>query len=461
MTSISEEIADFALSDLSLPTEVRTLARHHFLDTLGVALASSGFDFAMPLNAAASSLGPGSECHAIGSGAALPAPSAALVNGTLAHGLDYDDTHIAAIYHASAAAFAGALAAGEVTGASGAAVLEAYVVALEVGSRLALAAHGEFHDRNFHPTGICGPFAVACAAGRLYGLTQEQLADALGLCGSLAGGVLELEGSWMKRLHPGWAAHAGLSAAELGRAGFKGPRAVFEGAHGFYAAHLGRIPERSELLEGLGTDWVLTGLAIKPYPCCHFIHAFADAAIELLDSLGGPVKARDIARIEAPLSQRLHHMVWEPAERMKAPQTEYDALFSVPFVVGLALARGQVDLSGFYDGGMKDPEVFAIASKVTCTVDEESDFPTHFPGELRIEMADGTRHALRKPQSRGTPGLPLSEEGIVTKFRSNAGRVLAELDVAALQEMTLAIDKLADVRGLIGHTFTRRREVAD
>ena len=460
MVTISENLAAFALSDFAMPDDVLSLARMHFLDTTGVAVASSGFEFAQSVNDAASKLGDGTQARSIGSGQALPAASAALVNGCLAHGLDFDDTHIAAIYHASAAAFASALAVGEAIGATGRETLEAYVVALEVGCRLALVAHGEFHDRGLHPTALCGPFATAAAAGRLYGLSQTQLADALGLCGSQAGGVTELEGSWLKRLHPGWAAHAGLTAAFLGRAGFKGPRTIFEGPRGFYAAHLGRIPQADEIVTGLGQDWALMGLGIKPYPCCHFIHAFADAGLDIFDENGGPLRAEDIAHIEAPLSQRLHHMVAEPADQKKAPQTEYDALFSVPFAIGLALARGKVDLSGFYDGGMQDRQVLDIAAKVTCTVDVASDFPAHFPGELRIAMVDGTKHVLRKPQSRGTPGLRLSDQGIIAKFRANAGRVLPEAQLTQLEQAVMQIDTLPDLNLLIQPCIWQSQETS-
>ncbi|MEN2976393.1 MmgE/PrpD family protein (plasmid) [Tistrella bauzanensis] len=458
MTSISEEIASFALSTLSIPDDVLALARLHFMDTFGIAVASSGFPFAASINSAANELGSGADAHAIGTGRALPAPSAALVNGVLAHGLDYDDTHIAAIYHASATAFASALAAGEATKSSGAAVLEAYVVALEVGCRLALTANGEFHDRHLHPTSICGPFAAACAAGRLYGMDHAALSNALGLCGSLAGGILELEGSWMKRLHPGWAAHAGLSAAAMGRAGFKGPRQVLEGDHGFFAAHLGRKPDRETLLAGLGQSWELMGLAIKPYPCCHFIHAFVDAAIALRETNAIDVAA--IARIDAPLSQRLHPMVYLPENQKRAPQTEYDALFSVPYVIGLALAKGRVDVAGFYDGDLADPEVLDIAAKVTCSIDEKSDFPAHFPGEVRIEMTDGTRHVLRKPQSRGTPGLRLTPGEIIAKFRANASRELPVVRVDTLERLLQDVGTVEDVSALVALSEHQMTELA-
>lgn len=460
MNTISQSLAAFALGRLDLPSDVLAKAQDHFLDTLGVAVASSGFPFAASVNAAADSLGKGSDATVIGTGRTLPANLAAMVNGTLAHGLDFDDTHIEAIYHASATAMATVLAVGEETGASGREILEAFIVALEIGCRLALTAKGEFHDKHLHPTAICGPFAAAAAAARLYGLNETQLADALGLCGSLAGGILQFEGAWLKRLHPGWAAHSGITAAALGRAGFTGPKTVFEGPHGYFMAHLGYLPDTERLIHGLNDEWVLRGLAIKPYPCCHFIHAFADAALELVAARGAPFTADEIIAIEAPLSERLHHLVWEPRASKIEPQSEYDALFSTPYVIGLALARGRVDLSGFFDGNLADPEVVGISRKVTCTVDQLSDFPVHFPGELRITLLDGSRHVLRRPQSRGTPGLPLERAEILAKFRANVLRELSPAAAERLQTLALGLCDLESIAPLLSATRANVEEVA-
>lgn len=453
MSTISARFADFAIGSLTIPDEVLSLAKHHFLDTLGVANASSGFGFVRPVLEGVQSLGSGAEAGVVGLGARLPAASAAIVNGVLAHGLDFDDTHIAAIYHASASAFATSLSVGEQVNASGREVLEAYIVALEVGCRVALAGKGEFHDRGFHPTAICAPFSSAAAAARLLGLQSDQLVNAMGICGSQAGGLLELDGSWLKRLHPGWASHSGISAALLARSGFIGPKTVFEGKHGYYAAHLGRIPTTEDLVAGLGEEWILLGLGIKPYPCCHFIHAFADAAIELRNEYPDDITVANIERIEAPLSRRLHHLVAEPIETKKRPQTEYDGLFSVPFVLGLALTKGEVMLSGFYEGGVFDPEVLEMAGKVDCTEDPQSDFPAHFPGEVKIYLKDGRCLNRRKSQSRGTPGLRVDQAEIVRKFEANSLRVLPADRVRRLRDAALGIEKVSSIRDLVALTI--------
>lgn len=444
----SQQLAKFAL-DLSwddVPANVIELAKGHFLDTLGIALASSPTDFGSAVLQAAMMLGRGEEATTIGAGAKLPAASAALVNGTLAHGLDFDDTHIAAIYHASAPAFATALAAGEAVHADGRSVLLAYIVALEIGCRLASGGAGGFHDRGFHPTSQCGTFAAAAAAARLSGDSPSALVNALGLCGSQASGILELRESWLKRLHPGWAAHAGLIAAALGRSGFRGPATVFEGPHGFYATHIARVPTGEEApAYGLNEHWMTLGIALKPYPCCHFIHAFIDAALVLRDQ----VRVDEIERIDCPLTHRLQPLVGEPRERRIKPPTIYDALFSVPYVVALALLKGRVDLASFYDDPLDDPEVLTLAARIFCPDDPDSDYPLHFPGEVRIKLKNGREIRRREQTSRGTPERRLTASEIETKFYANATRAVSKEQATRVASLVWDIEKLTDIRNLV------------
>lgn len=420
----SARLAGFAL-DLSfddIPDEVLQLARKHFLDALGIAIASSGFDFGRAVLEGVAELGEGAQATAVGSGVRLPAASAALVNGVLAHGLDYDDTHIGGIYHASAPALAAVLAAGQAGRSTGREALAAFTVALEVGCRLAVAGAGEFTRRHFHATAVCATFAAAAAAGRLSGASHTALVRSLGLCGSMASGILETGESWLKRMHPGWSAHSGLTAVALGRAGFIGPDTVLEGNRGFYAAHLGCIPAGdASPSNGLGQNWQALGIALKPYPCCHVIHAFVDAAIEMR----GKFALSDIERIECKLTHDWLPIVTEPREACIRPTNAYRALFSLQYVVGLALARGRVDLSAFYDEPLGQPEVINVAERVWCTDDPDSDYPAHFPGELIVHLKDGRVLRSRKAFSLGTPEAPMSLGAVAEKFLANATRVIS------------------------------------
>ena len=437
----SEHIADFALGLklADIPADVLALAREHLLDVIGIALASSRFDIGTSVLQGAQALGTGSEATAIGSGARLPAASAALVNGVLAHALDFDDTHIGAIYHASAQAMAAAMAAGQANGSTGAEVLVAFVAALEIGCRLATVGAPDFHNRGFHPTALCGTFAAAAAAGRLYGSPREALVSALGLCGSQASGILIGGNSWLKRLHPGWSAHSALAAVALGRAGFLGPSTVFEAAKGgFYQTHIQRTPDPERLpSKGLGQEWLTRGIALKPYPCCHFIHAFVDAALEVR----GQFRLEDVERIDCPLTPDLHKMVAEPREACIRPSIPYRALFSVQYVVALALVRGRVDLATFHDDPLDAPEVLAIAAKTFCVPDPASDFPKRFPGEVIVHLKDGGVVRCRKAASLGTPDVPLSSQALQAKFMANATRAIPEAAARELMGLVLALEQ--------------------
>lgn len=451
--TVSEQLAQFVstLTLSSVPDPVVTVARMHLLDGLGIGLASTGMDFAESVHRAATRLGHGDEARAMGYGTALPAASAALVNGTLIHGLDFDDTHVEAIYHATAPALATALAIGEAEHARGADLLIAYIVGLEVGCRISAAAQGRFHDRGFHPTGIAGTFAAACAAAKLRGHGPDTLVDALGICASQAAGTLELGQSWLKRLHPGWAAHSGISATTLAGAGFRGPTTTFDGPRGLYASHLGDAAASDGMRVGdLGTRWMCTDIAIKPYPCCHFTHAFIDAALQILTELGrGALDPDDVTSIVCPTSERVMPSVTEPADKKISPDTLYNAQFSVQYTVAYALVHGRVDLATFYDESLDHPAVLDMASKVSCPPDPDSDFPRHFPGEVIVHLAGGETLRRRVPASSGTVDNPLPSETISRKFRSNAERTVAATAASAVATMVDNIEELDDITALL------------
>lgn len=444
----SQRLADFALglTIADVPAPVVAKAKAHMLDAFGLALAATGFDFAGEILAGAEALGGSGPATALGSGISLPPANAALVNGALFHGLDFDDTHITAIYHATTPALAAGLAAAEATGASGEALLAALIVGQELGCRIANAAEGGFHDRGFHPTALAGTFAAAFTAGRLLGLSRDQLVNALSFAGSQAAGILELGGS-LKRLHAGWSAHAGYCAASLAKSGLTGAATVFEGKHGFYATHLGKTPDAAKLPSvGLGDRWLIEGIALKPYPCCHFIHAFVDAAL----ALRSEVDVDQIARIDLPLHKRLHPLVGAPLERKQRPQSPYEAMFSVPYVVALALETGEVDLAAFHDRGVNDPRVLALAALARVGDDSASDFPAHFPGEVRLTMKNGEVIHRREVTSTGTPDRPLGSEAIEAKFLANATRAIPLDRARALLDLLHRVEQIHDVGELTG-----------
>src|SRR2546422_563473 len=269
-----------------IPSPVVTKATHLVLDTLGCALAATRYDFGRAALETAERLGGPHESTLVGSKVRVAAANAVLANATLAHGLDFDDTREDAIVHTGSVAITTGLAVGEALGASGPATLAAMIGGVEVMCRVGLAVPGKFHARHYHPTALVGTFGAAAVAGKLHGSTEDQLVHAFGVCGSQAGGIIEYlaDGTWTKRLHPGWAAHAGVVATLLARSGFTGPESVFEGEHGFYRAFAGGFDvERLEaLLRSLGRVWELERLTFKPYPCGSIAHPYMDCARRLL-----------------------------------------------------------------------------------------------------------------------------------------------------------------------------------
>ena len=260
------------------------------LDTLGNALAASREDFGRASLEVAELLGGPPESRLIGSAARVAAANAVLANATLAHGLDFDDTREDAIVHTGCVAVTTALAVGEAVGARGPAILESLIAGVEVMCRVGLAVPGALHARHFHPTAVAGSFGAAAAAGKLYGLSEDELVHAFGICGSQASGIIEYlaDGAWTKRLHPGWAAHGGVVAARLARAGFTGPASVLEGQHGLYAAFAGGhdADRLAQLLDSLGRVWELDQLTFKPYPCGSIAQPYMDCALRLREQHG-------------------------------------------------------------------------------------------------------------------------------------------------------------------------------
>ncbi len=294
-----------------MPDAVRERARLHVLDALGLALASHTQPYSAPSIDGIATAGGAGDCSVIGDRRRLAARDAALANGLLMHGLDYDDTHLASIVHPSVASLPAALAIGEQLDASWDDVLAAYAVGVESAIRIGLAVKGGFHHVGFHATGIVSHFSAALVAGKLLGLDEARLCAAQGIAASTASGVqvfLE-EGAWSKRMHPGWGALSGITAAHLARAGFVAPNRPYEGRFGLFETHLhDTAVDADAMIAGLGARWHLPDTAIKPYPVCHFIHGCADAAVELQTaaSLGAWEPVSGAAVLDESIAAGIH-----------------------------------------------------------------------------------------------------------------------------------------------------------
>jgi 2-methylcitrate dehydratase PrpD len=423
--TIAQELATFAAGFAleRIPQQTRERARYLILDALGVALASTQYDFAPRILAGIQAVAGDGSSTVVGFPARLPLRDAALMNGALVHGIDFDDTHVRAIVHPTASAFICAFGVAEQLNLTGREMLAAYVLGIETVTRICDAAKGHFHDLGFHPTGIAAHFSCALQAGWLYGLTREQLTMAQGLMVSTASGSQEFleEGAWNKRMHPGWAAVAGITAAHLARCGYVGPTKPYEGRFGLYRSHLGHLSSEVDygaITRGLGEVWEVHGVAVKPFPICHLIHACADSGLVLREKYG--LRAADIAKMEALLPQPTLHIVAQPVASKVRPANEYDAKFSTQFVVAACIVRGRFGLVELRADALNDAEILALAAKVECVADPESTYPQYFSGGLVVTTTDGRVLRHHESVNRGAGERALSNREIEEKFMANA-----------------------------------------
>ncbi len=418
-----------------IPGPVVEAAKLHVLDAVGTGLAALALDELPAPRAVALEMGGKPEATALGLPGRVGAGPAALANGSMMHALDFDDTHEVALVHSSAVVAATVLAVGEATGSSGRELIAAAVGGYEISSRIGLANPGALHLRGFHPTSVCGVFAAAAAAARLRGLSAEQTANALGIAGSQASGLMEFlaDGSQTKPLHAGWAAFAGITAAALAAHGATGPASVLEGRFGLLASHVGEFDE-SGLAAELGTRWETTQIAFKAYPSCHCSHAVLDAVIET--GIGAEGVEEIVCLVPGDVAIGL---VLEPAERKARPATAYDAKFSLPYCIGALLTRGELGVDAFTPEAIADERALAIAAKVSYEV-AEFEGGNDLSGGVRARVG-GREVEARVLQPRGGPANPLSDDELHAKFRRNASLALPAERVEALLGVLVGLER--------------------
>jgi 2-methylcitrate dehydratase PrpD len=419
MSTIAEQLAHAAqgVRANELPAAVRRVAADLILDVAGLCVAARGTDY---IAAVLQSVEPGGACTAIGHTGGYAAIDAALINGIAAHGEDYDDTFEGGPVHAGAVIVPAVLAAAERYGASGDAILRGLATGTEIMCRLGLVAPMRVHKAGFHPTSVFGAIGSALAVSVTLGLNEKQTVDALGIVGSMAGGIIEYlaEGAWTKRLHAGWAAQSGIRAALLARGGFAGPRTVFEGTHGLFFGFANTAEnDFTPLTGGFGSEWLMETVAFKPYACGTMIHPYIDCAIRLA---ARGMSADAIAAIACDTAEGIVHRLWEPLAVKQAPPNAYAAKFSTPFCMALGFIRGDVGLGAFTEEAAHDPQVRALAAKITYRIDPENPYPRAFTGHLRATLTDGTTIEERQPHFRGGAQEPLTAAEIEAKFVANA-----------------------------------------
>jgi len=418
-TAIAEVLAGkiAALRADALPPAVRRKCEDLLIDVVGLCVTVRNEGYVKAAIAAWDDEGP---CTPIGHAPTMSAAGAAFVNGTAIHGEDFDDTFEGGPVHAGAVIVPAVLAACERHKPDGPSALLGIAVGVETMCRLSLVAPTLTHKAGFHPTAIFGAMGAAAGVGAALGLTARQLVDALGTVGSMASGIIEYlaEGAWTKRLHPGWAAQSGLRAALLGRAGFIGPRTVFEGVHGFFHGFANTTKGDYDAITGdFGQRWVTETLAFKPYPCGTMTHPYIDCARRLAAK---GIKGSEIKEMVCEVGEGTVHRLWEPLAAKQKPANGYAGKFSTPYCIAAGFVRGNVGLGDFADDAVRDKAVVELAGKVRYQIDPNNPYPKNFTGHIRAVLNDGRVVEERQPHMRGGAHEPLTRRDIEDKFALNA-----------------------------------------
>jgi 2-methylcitrate dehydratase PrpD len=436
-----------AQAQAPLPQQVQQHMRRMILDHLGGVVASSVGPVSRAVgNHVRRQYGAG-EITAIGHGA-VTVLGAALLNGTNGHGIETDDGYTPGSFHPTSVVLPAVFAVAEERRLPVERVLTAAAIGMELGCRLAAAAHPATRRNGFHNTPIAGVFAAAAAAAVLMDLDEEAIANALGIAGSHSSGIFEFLGqsAEVKRFHPGKAARDGIASADLAAAGLTGPTTVLEGKDGYFAAYAGKEGEAwfaDRVTDALGERWFVLDTYIKPYPCCRHLHGALDAVIALRKE--HRFTANDVASVHVgTFAIAAGHGGTDTSTMMGAQ-------LSVPYTVAVALRNGAVTLSDFADESRQDAELHRLMELVTLSVDEaaDRDYPrSGRPAEVTITLADGRKLTHRVQYPYGESANPISNEDLESKVRLLAEPIIGANGADALIDAAWNFTDLAFLKDL-------------
>jgi len=436
-TEVAAWTAGLTFDDL--PGDIVQTTRLRILDVIGLAIAGAATPLGGSVRAAVQAMAPGGPSRVWGSGDRTAAPFAAFANASFAQALEFDDTHNESIVHMSSPSVAAALALAETRTVHGRDLILAIAIGNEIACRVGSVSPGSFHRRGFHPTGLFSPFGIAYATGRLLGLDEQALACAAGIAGSTAAGLLEcwVDGTQSKFMHSGFAAQNGLAAALLAGAGATGPARVFEGRFGLFASHLqdpAVVKNFARIAEGLGTRWDSRNSSFKPFPAAHVLHPYIDLVLRLRAQHG--LRPEQVASIECPVAEFNVSIVCEPVAEKTAPATEAHCRVCLQYTLAEALVRGELGRTAYADASRTDPEILALARRVTYRVDPSFPPPGRFKGAVTITLLDGRVFSEVEEYNRGSAENPMTAAELRAKFDDNAGSVL---DAAARDRLAAAV----------------------
>jgi 2-methylcitrate dehydratase PrpD len=426
------------------PAAARGAAARALLDTVGVTLAGAAEPAARIVQRVVEQDGTG-PCRVLGTALRASAGNAALANGTAAHALDYDDMCFVSLAHPSAPLVAAALAVAEVTGASGRALLDAYVVGFELEGRLGRAMNPRHYQRGWHCTSTLGTIGAAAAASRLLGLDARATGHALSIAASEASGLKENFGTMVKPLHAGLAARNGVVAALLAQAGMTASSAAIDGPQGFLAAMDSEQPSLDAFAADLGARWEIvdTGITVKLYPSCAGTHPTLDALLNLQRSEG--FAASEVEAIEIGVDNIVPTILI-----YDRPSSGLEGKFSMPFCAAAAVVHGRVGIETFDVVQLRDPAVVALQARVTMRVDPTLDAsaPSLTQARVTVRLRDGRVLTASANGARGYPERPASDEELANKFTSCASQTLSAAQAVDALAKLRDVESIADIRTL-------------
>jgi 2-methylcitrate dehydratase PrpD len=405
----------------ALPEAAIMAAKANLLDTLACSAAGRTAPGVTELAPLVLGWGGAPEAAVWWSKDRLPAPQAAWLNGVMAHARDYDDTHDAAILHAGVSVVPAALAAADMAGdpVSGADLLTAVVLGLEMVCRLGVATRIGLTESGFIYSSLYGYFGATAAAARVLGLTADQTVNALGIAFSQAAGTHQVtrDGALTKRMQPGFAARAALVSVAMTRAGIRGAQRVFEGADGLSRIYVQSQIDGAILRDGLGQRFHMADLSYKPYPCCRFNHTPIDAALALRAQPGFDFSR--LGRLRLYTNRQAQEVVGLPLDMRRRPANVVQAQFSSPYTVACALLNGRVTLEDFTETALSRPDVLALAAKVEPLIAPDIEAASGrniSPARLEAEVADRMM-TVTVEQPSGHPARPMGAQAIMAKVQ--------------------------------------------
>jgi len=451
-TGITQTLAKFAsnVSYEDLSPEVVDWAKYLCLDFAGVTLNGAGTDSAKAVVKALDDIGRTGPSAIVGTNKRVLPEYAAMANGTAFHSIEMDDVNNEASLHPGVVAFPTALAMADITPVTGKEFMSAVVAGYDVIVRLGRALKPKEHyGRGFHPTGTCGAFGGAAVAACLLGLQGDDYTHALGIAGSQAAGSMEYlaQGAWTKRLHPGWAAHSGIWAALLARAGYTGPTTILEGRDGFLSSYSGD-PDPSLVLKDLGEEYLLTQTGIKPHACCRYNQGPIDCLLDIGQT--NDFQPMDIEEVKIGVLSQGMRLVAEPVDAKRNPKSVVDMQFSMPFAAAVALSYGSASLDEYALGVPERPEVRHIMDRVQCVTDPALDAqtPKLFPAWAEVRTTDGRTMRSELTYPKGDPENPVTWDEMRTKFNLLSASVISSQRQQEIMSAIDSLDQLDDVRQL-------------